>query len=70
MIFEDKEITLDIPKEGVVFESGWTITPHTHPGVSLHYTTTGVLVLSTGIKSNSFVSWNGPSSDISSVHAR
>ena len=30
-----KEISLDIPKEGIVLESGWAITPHTYPGVSL-----------------------------------
>ena len=33
--FEGEQITLDIPKEGIVLESGWTITPHTYPGVSL-----------------------------------
>ena len=37
--FEDDQITLDIPEEGIVLENGWTITPHTYPGVSLHYTT-------------------------------
>ena len=35
VMFERERITLDIPKEGVVLESGWTITPHTYPGVSL-----------------------------------
>ena len=35
VIFEEEQITLDIPKEGLLLESGWTITPHTHPGVSL-----------------------------------
>ena len=34
VIFEEEQITLDIPKEGLLLESGWTITPHTHPGVS------------------------------------
>ena len=33
--FEGEQITLDIPKEGIALESGWTITPHTYPGVSL-----------------------------------
>ena len=40
VIFEEEQITLDIPKEGLVLESGWTITPHTHPGVSLCECTT------------------------------
>lgn len=35
VIFEGEEITLDIPKEGVSLENGWTIIPYTHPGVSL-----------------------------------
>ena len=35
VMFERERITLDIPKEGIVLESGWTITPHTYPGVSL-----------------------------------
>ena len=34
VMFEKEQITLDIPKEGLLLESGWTITPHTHPGVS------------------------------------
>ena len=34
VIFEGKQITLDIPKEGIMLESGWTITPFTYPGVS------------------------------------
>ena len=34
-MFEEEQITLDIPKKGLVLESGWTITPHTYPGVSL-----------------------------------
>ena len=34
VIFEGEQITLDIPKEGIVLESGWTITPFTYPGVS------------------------------------
>ena len=41
VMFEEEQITLDIPEEGLVLESGWTITPHTYPGVSLcEYTTT------------------------------
>ena len=35
VIFEEEQITLDIPKEGIVLDSGWTITPHTYPGVSI-----------------------------------
>jgi len=35
VMFEGDKITLDIPKEGLVLENGWTITPHTHPGVNL-----------------------------------
>jgi len=34
VVFEREMITLDIPKEGLVLEKGWAITPHTHPGVS------------------------------------
>ena len=34
VIFEEEVITLDIPAEGFVLESGWSITPHTHPIVS------------------------------------
>ena len=34
VMFKEK-ISLDIPKEGIVLESGWAITPHTYPGVSL-----------------------------------
>ena len=37
VIFERDKIMLDIAVEGVVLENGWTITPYTHPGVSLHY---------------------------------
>jgi len=37
VVFEGEKITLDIPKEGVTLESGWTIIPHTYPGVSLLY---------------------------------
>ena len=37
VMFEGNEIMLDIAVEGVVLENGWTITPYTHPGVSLHY---------------------------------
>ena len=33
-MFEGEQITLDIPKEDLVLENGWTITPHTTPGVS------------------------------------
>ena len=41
VMFEEEQITLDIPKKGLVLESGWTITPHTYPGVSLcEYATT------------------------------
>ena len=36
VIFEMEAITLDIPVEGIVLEDGWTITPYTLPGVSLH----------------------------------
>ena len=36
VMFEGDEITLDIAVEGVMLENGWTITPYTHPGVSLH----------------------------------
>ena len=36
VMFEGNEIMLDIAIEGVVLENGWTITPYTHPGVSLH----------------------------------
>ena len=34
VVFEGERITLDIPKEGLVLENGWTITPHTYPQVS------------------------------------
>ena len=34
-MFEEDEIKLDIAAEGVVLKNGWTITPYTHPGVSL-----------------------------------
>jgi len=34
VMFEEEQITLDIPEEGIVLDSGWTITPHTYPGVS------------------------------------
>ena len=33
VVFEGEKITLDIPEDGLKLESGWTITPHTHPGV-------------------------------------
>ena len=36
VIFEEEQITLNIPKEGIVLGSGWTIIPHAHPGVSLY----------------------------------
>jgi len=36
-VFEREKIILDIPKEGIVLENGWTITPHTYPGVSPIY---------------------------------
>ena len=35
VVFEGDMISLDIPKGGVVLESGWGITPATYPGVSL-----------------------------------
>ena len=35
VMFEGDEIKLDVAVEGVVLENGWTITPYTHPGVSL-----------------------------------
>ena len=34
VIFEREQIVLDIPKEGLVLENGWTITPYAAPGVS------------------------------------
>jgi len=34
VMFEGEKITLDIPKEGIALENGWTITPDTYPGVS------------------------------------
>ena len=37
VIFEEEQITLDIPKGGILLENGWTITPYAYPGVSLHY---------------------------------
>jgi len=33
VVFEGEKIILDIPEDGLELESGWTITPHTHPGV-------------------------------------
>ena len=45
VMFEKEQITLDIPKEGLTLHSGWTITPHTHPGVSLCECTTRVRIL-------------------------
>ena len=38
--FEKDNISLDIAAEGLVLENGWTISPYTHPGVSLYYVTT------------------------------
>ena len=35
VMFEGDEIKLDIAAEGVELKNGWTITPYTHPGVSL-----------------------------------
>ena len=35
VMFEEDEIKLDIAAEGVALGNGWTITPYTHPGVSL-----------------------------------
>ena len=34
-MFEGENITLDIPKEGLVLENGWTLIPHIHPRVNL-----------------------------------
>ena len=34
VMFKEEKISLDIPKEGIVLENGWTITPHTYPQVS------------------------------------
>ena len=45
VMFEEEQITLDIPEEGLVLESGWTITPHTYPGVSLALHSTSECVL-------------------------
>ena len=39
-MFEGDEIKLDIAAEGIVLENEWTITPYTHPGVSLTDSTT------------------------------
>lgn len=35
--FEEEQITLDIPKGGVMLESGWSIIPCTHPMVSSYH---------------------------------
>ena len=43
--FENDNVSLDIRSEGLVLENGWTITPYTHPGVSLHYFTTTAKVV-------------------------
>ena len=47
VMFEEEQITLDIPEEGIVLESGWTITPHTYPGVSSCCTNMTKCVLTT-----------------------
>ena len=39
VVFEEDEIRLDIAAEGVELQNGWTITPHTYPGVSVDCTT-------------------------------
>ena len=36
--FEEKEVTLDVPEEGVVLKNGWKITPAFSPVVSLYAT--------------------------------
>jgi len=36
VVFEGREIQLAVPKEGIVMENGWTITPLTHPGITKH----------------------------------
>ena len=51
VIFERDEIMLDIAVEGVVLENGWTITPYTHPGVSLHYNSDQLVNFNTIISS-------------------
>lgn len=33
--FQDNSISLDIPRGGVVLESGWKISPMAHPGVRI-----------------------------------
>ena len=35
VMFEDGEITLDIPEDGITLSAGWMIIPLTHPGVML-----------------------------------
>ena len=40
VMFEEEQISLDIPEEGIVLESGWRIIPHTYPGVSSRCTNT------------------------------
>ena len=37
VMFEDRKITLDIPRDGINLCTGWMITPLTHPGVRLHF---------------------------------
>ena len=51
-MFEGDEIKLDIAPEGVELKNGWTITPYTHPGVSLADTTTENLTEWISILSN------------------
>ena len=34
VMFEGDKITLDIPKEGIELENGWTIIPDIYPAVS------------------------------------
>ena len=40
VMFEEEQISLDIPEEGLFLESGWRIIPHTYPGVSSQCTNT------------------------------
>jgi len=40
VIFKEKEVTLDVPKDGANLENGWKITPLNAPVVSLYYATT------------------------------
>jgi len=36
VVFERDMIILDLPMEGLVLQNGWTITPHTYPGITQH----------------------------------